>query len=47
MPAVQKIRADDLSVYFALDLIVGASGCDFKVKGDDVVIFKKGGTEKK
>lgn len=47
MPAVQKIRANDLSVYFALDLIVGASGCDFKVKGDDVVIFKKGGTEKK
>ena len=47
MPAVQKIRANDLSVYFALDLIVGASGCDFKVKGDSVVIFKKGGTEKK
>ena len=47
MPAVQKIRANDLSVYFALDLIVGASGCDFKAKGNDVVIFKKGGTEKK
>ena len=47
MPAVPKIRATDLSVYNALDLIVGSVDCDFEVKGDSVVIFKKGGTEKK
>ena len=47
VPPVPKIRATDLSVYNALDLIVGSVDCDFEVKGDDVVIFKKGGTAKK
>ena len=47
VPPVPKIRATDLSVYNALDLIVGSVDCDFEVKGDSVVIFKKGGTAKK
>ena len=47
VPAVPKISATDLSVYNALDLITGAVGYGFEVKGDSVVIFRKGGAAKK
>ena len=47
MPVVPKIRATDLSVYNALDLILGSVGYGFEVKGDSVVIFRKGGAAKK
>ena len=42
-----KIRANDISVYNALDLVLGSVDYDFEVKGNSVVIFKKGGAAKK
>lgn len=47
VPVVPKIRANNISVYNALDLITGAVGYGFEVKGDSVVIFRKGGAAKK
>ena len=47
VPAVPKIRANNISVYNALDLVLGSVGYDFEVKGNSVVIFKKGGSAKK
>ena len=47
VPAVPRIRANNISVYSALDLVLGAVHYDFEVKGDSVVIFRKGGAAKK
>jgi hypothetical protein len=47
IPAVPRIRAGQISVYNALDLVLESVGCDFKVKGESIVIFKKGGEAKK
>ena len=47
IPAVPRIRASQISVYNALDLVLESVGYDFKVKGESVVIFKKGGEAKK
>ena len=47
VPVVPKIRANNLSVYNALDLIVRSVGYDFEVKGECVVVFKKGAAAKK
>ena len=47
IPAVPRIRAGQISVYNALDLVLGSVDYDFEVKGESVVIFKKGGEAKK
>ena len=47
VPAVPRIRANLISVYNALDLVLGSVGYDFEVNGDSVVIFKKGSAAKK
>ena len=47
VPAVPRIRAGQISVYNALDLVLGSVDYDFEVKGESVVIFKKGGEAKK
>jgi len=47
VPAVPRIRANNISVYYALDLVLGSVGYDFEVKGNSVVIFKKGGAAKR
>ena len=47
VPAVPRIRAGQISVYNALDLVLGSVDYDFEVKGENVVIFKKGGKAKK
>ncbi len=46
VPVVPKIRANELSVYNALELVSGSVGYGFAVKGDSVVVSKKGGSEK-
>ena len=47
VPVVPKIRANNINVYDALDLITGSVGYGFEVKGDSVVISKKGGAVEK
>ena len=47
VPVVPKIRANNLTVYNAVELVTRITGYDFEVKGNIVVIFKKGGTAKK
>ena len=47
VPDVPKIRTNNISVYNALDLVLGSVDYDFEVKGNSVVIFKKGGAAKK
>ena len=47
MPAVPRIRAGNISVYNALDLVLESVDYDFEVKGESVVVFKKGGGAKK
>ena len=47
VPAVPKIHATNMSIYNALDLILGSVGYDFEVKGECVVVFKKGAAAKK
>lgn len=47
VPAVPRIRAGKISVYNALDLVLESVDYDFEVKGECVVVFKKGGKAKK
>ena len=47
VPVVPKIHGNNMSIYNALDLILGSVGYDFEVKGECVVVFKKGGVAKK
>ena len=46
-PAVPTIRANNLSVYHAVELVTQITGYDFEVKDNIVVIFKKGDAAKK
>ena len=47
VPAVPRIRANNLTVYHAVELVTRVTGYDFEVKDNIVVIFKKGGAAKK
>ena len=47
VPAIPRIRTNNISVYHAVELITRVTGYDFEVKDDSVVIFKKGGAAKK
>lgn len=47
VPVVPKIHGNNMSIYNALDLILGSVGYDFDVNGECVVVFKKGATAKK
>ena len=47
VPVVPKIRANNLTVYNAVELVTRITGYDFEVKGNIVVIFKEGGAAKK
>ena len=47
VPVVPRIRTNKISVYEALELVLGAVGYDFEAKGDGVVVFKKGSAAKK
>ena len=47
VPVVPKIHGNNMSIYNALDLILGSVGYDFEVKGECVVVFKKGAAAKK
>ena len=46
-PAVPRLRANNISIYHAVELAARVTGYDFEVKDDCVVIFKKGGAAKK
>ena len=47
VPVVPRIRTNKISVYEALELVLGAVGYDFEAKGDGVAVFKKGSAAKK
>ena len=47
VPVVPRIRANNLSVYHAVELVTRVTGYEFEVKDNIVVIFKKGGMAKK
>ena len=46
-PVVPRLRANNISIYHALELVARVTGSEFEVKDDCVVIFKKGGAAKK
>ena len=46
-PVVPRLRANNISIYHAVELAARVTGYDFEVKDDCVVIFKKGGAAKK
>ena len=47
VPAFPEVHAKYVSIYNAVDFIVKATGYDFEVKDDRVIIFKKDGAAKK
>jgi len=47
VPAVPRIRTNNISFYDALQLVARITGYDFEVRDDGVVIFKKGDVAKK
>ena len=46
-PAVPRIRANNISIYHAVELVARVTGYEFEVKDDCVVFSKKGGAAKK